>query len=81
MKTSNNIYQNLEIASIIIGAIIIIASIIPAILAECYEANFSFDTADVFLFGFFVGAAVMVGGHMLFDYLDTKQDLINRYHK
>ena len=73
MKTQHNIYLGLEIVSIVLGAIIIIASCVPSILAVTCDATFNFDVADLFLFGFFAGAAVMVGGGLLFDYLDSKE--------
>jgi len=72
MKTQHNIYLGLEIVSIIIGIAIIIASCVPAILAVSCGVTFNFDVADLFLFGFFAGAAIMVGGGLLFDYLDKE---------
>lgn len=72
MKTQSNIFQNLEIASIIVGAIIVFISFIPGVLKMYFGKTFVFDVANFFLLGFFVGAAVMVGGFILFDYLDEK---------
>lgn len=74
MKTQNNIFLNLEIASIIIGAIIVFISFMPGILKMYFGKTFAFDVANFFLFGFFIGAAVMVLGTILFDYLDEKHN-------
>lgn len=70
MKTQHNIYIGLEITSIIIGVIIIIASFIPGVMAVTHTATFNFDVADFFIYTFLAGAAVMVGGAMLCEYLD-----------
>jgi hypothetical protein len=72
MKTQKNIFAILEIASIIIGAIIVFVSFIPGILKMYFGKMFAFDVADFFLFGFLIGAGVMVFGAIFFDYLDEK---------
>jgi hypothetical protein len=74
MKTQNNIFAILEIASIIIGAIIVFVSFMPGILKMYFGKTFVFDVADFFLFGFLIGAGVMVFGTILFDYLDKKHN-------
>lgn len=74
MKTQNNIFAILEIVSIIIGAIIVFISFIPGVLKMYFGKTFVFDVADFFLFGFLIGAAVMVFGALFFDYLDEKNN-------
>lgn len=72
MKTQNNIFTILEIVSIIIGAIIVFISFIPGVLKMYFGEMFAFDVANFFLFGFLIGAVIMVFGAILFDYLDEK---------
>lgn len=72
MKTQNNIFTILEISSIIIGAIIVFISFIPGILKMYFGKMFAFDVANFFLFGFLIGAVIMVFGALFFDYLDEK---------
>lgn len=72
MKTQKHIFTILEIASIIIGAIIVFVSFIPGVLKMYFGKMFTFDVANFFLFGFFIGAVIMVFGAILFDYLDEK---------
>lgn len=72
MKTQNNIFAFLAITSVFIGVIIVFISFMPGILEMYFGKSFSFDVANFFLCGFFIGAAVMIGGFILFDYLDEK---------
>lgn len=74
MKAQNNIFAILEIASIIIGAIIVFISFIPGVLKMYFGQTFTFDVANFFLWGFFIGAAIMVFGAILFDYFDEKHN-------
>ena len=72
MKANNTIYLSLEIVSIIIGVLVIIASIIPGVLEISHAAQFNFDVADFFLWGFLAGTLIMVAGALIFDSLDNK---------
>lgn len=74
MKTQNNIFSFLEIVSIVIGAIIVFISFIPGCLKMYFGKTFTFDVANFFLFGFLIGAVIMVFGAILFDYLDEKHN-------
>lgn len=72
MKAKKNIFAFLEIASILLGAIIVVLSFVPGILHLYYNVAFSFNVANFFLFGFLIGSGIMVLAFILFEYLDEK---------
>ena len=67
MKTQNNTFAILGIASILLGIIIVFLSFVPGILQLYWKVTFSFDVANFFLFGFLIGACLMALSIILFD--------------